>query len=163
MFEKYGEFDSAEELNEAAKGQMEEGDYKAVFEIAEENGIDKEDAQDFLDGVCGELATPLMAALGKLDMEVKEMELYEIAQDWLVYIKIRCEEEEAMARAVRRKGKCLEGCIAAILQWSFKHQHPVDRKILKAAGVTVGRCTLGIPGMATAKEIITEYYLGKQV
>ena len=32
---------------------------------------------------------------------------------------------------------------------------------MKAAGVTAGRCTIGIPGMATAKKIITNYYTGK--
>ena len=66
-----------------------------------------------------------------------------------------------MAAAVRKKGKSLKGCIAALLKWSFGNQHPVDGKILKAAGVTASRCTLGIPGMATARRIITEYYLGK--
>ena len=50
-----------------------------------------------------------------------------------------------MAAAVRKKGKSLDGCIAALLKWSFGNQHPVDKEILKAAGVTAGRCTLGIP------------------
>ena len=40
MFEKYGEFDSAEEINEAVKAQLEEGDTDAILEIAMENGID---------------------------------------------------------------------------------------------------------------------------
>jgi len=161
MFEKYGEFDSAEEINEAVKAQLEQGDTTAIMEIALENGIDKEDAEDFIDGVVPELVTPLMAALGKLEIEAKEMKLYEIMEDWFSYIKIRCQEEETMARAVRRKGKSLQGCIGALLQWSFKNQHPIDKDIMKAAGVTAGRCTLGIPGMKMAKKIITEYYMRK--
>ena len=161
MFDKYGEFDSAEEINEAAKAQLEEGDLKAVMEIALENGIDKEDAEDFIDGVVPELVTPLMAALGKLEVEAKEVKLYEIMEDWFAYIKITCQENEIMAKAVRKKGKNLKGCIAELLKWSFKNQHPVEQEIVKAAGVNAGRCTLGIPGMGRAKKIIIQYYMGK--
>ena len=64
-----------------------------------------------------------------------------------------------MAKAVRRKGKSLKGCIAALLKWSFKNQNDVDEEVLKAAGVKAGKCTLGIPGMGTARKIITEYYI----
>ena len=62
MFDKFGEFDSAEEINEAAAAQLEEGDIEAVYAIARENGIDREDAEDFIDGAVPELANPLMAA-----------------------------------------------------------------------------------------------------
>ena len=36
---------------------------------------------------------------------------------------------------------------------------PIEKDILKAAGVSAGRVTLGIPGMARAKKIITDYYM----
>ena len=160
MFDKFGEFDSAEEMNIAARAQLEEGDTEAVFAIAKENGIDKEDAQDFIDGAVDDLATPLMAAYGKLDIEAAELKPYEIMNDWLTYIRVCSGENPHMAAAVRKKGKSLKGCIGELLKWSFKNQHEVDKDILKAAGVS-GRCTLGIPGMGRAKQIITEYYLGK--
>lgn len=82
-------------------------------------------------------------------------------EDWLQYIKLRCAEEPEMAVAVRRKGKSLKGCIAALLEWSMKNQHPVDSDILKAVKINY-KVTLGIPGMGRAKKIITEYYLGKE-
>lgn len=66
MFEKFGEFDSVEELNRAAAAQKAEGDEEALVALAEENGIDKEDAEDYMDDCADELATPLMAAMGKL-------------------------------------------------------------------------------------------------
>ena len=47
MFDKFGEFDSYEEINRAAKAQLEEGDLEAIKTIAEENGLDPEDAEDF--------------------------------------------------------------------------------------------------------------------
>ena len=62
---------------------------------------------------------------------------------------------------MRRKGKSLRGCIAALLKWSFKHQKNIDKDILKEAGVNASRVTSGTPGMATAREIIRTYYLGK--
>lgn len=161
MFDKFGEFDSADEMNRAAAAQRKEGDNEAILSIAEENGIDREDAIDFIDGCVAAFVTPLMAAHGKLDIEAKELQPYEIMEDWLQYIKLRCAEEPEMAVAVRRKGKSLKGCIAALLEWSMKNQRPVDSEILKAVGINY-KVTLGIPGMGRAKKIITEYYLGKE-
>ena len=161
MFDKFGEFDSADEMNRAAAAQRKEGDNEAILAIAEENGIDREDAMDFIDGCVAAFVTPLMAAYGKLDIEAKELNPYEIMEDWLQYIKLRCAEEPEMAVAVRRKGKSLKGCIAALLEWSMKNQRPVDGEILKAVGINY-KVTLGIPGMGRAKKIITEYYLGKE-
>lgn len=161
MFDKFGEFDSADEMNRAAAAQRKEGDNEAILAIAEENGIDREDAMDFIDGCVAAFVTPLMAAYGKLDIEAKELKPYEIMEDWLQYIKLRCAEEPEMAVAVRRKGKSLKGCIAAMLEWSMKNQRPVDSEILKAVRINY-KVTLGIPGMGRAKKIITEYYLGKE-
>lgn len=161
MFDKFGEFDSADEMNRAAAAQRKEGDNEAILAIAEENGIDREDAIDFIDGCVAAFVTPLMAAYGKLDIEAKEMKPYEIMEDWLQYIKLRCAEEPEMAVAVRRKGKSLKGCIAALMEWSMKNQRPVDSEILKAVKINY-KVTLGIPGMGRAKKIITEYYLGKE-
>lgn len=161
MWEKFGEFDSVEELNLAAEGQKEEGDEAALKELAVENGIDPDEAEDYMRGDVDRLATPLMAAMGKLKVEEKHVKCPEIMGDWLGYIKQQCGDDDAMARAVRRKGKSLEGCIAAILKWSFAHQETVDKKIMAAAGVNASRCTWGCPGMGTAKKIIKEYYLGK--
>lgn len=157
MFENFGEFDSAEEINRAVAAQLKEGDEEAIFAIAKENGIDQEDAEDFIDGLVDELVNPLMAAYGKLAVEEAELKPYEIMEDWLVYIKQRCAEDPSMASAVRRKGKSLKGCIAAIMKWSFKNAKPVPDDIKKMCGITYD-VRLGIPGMATAKNLITMYY-----
>lgn len=71
MFDKFGEFDSAEEINRAAAAQLAEGDTEAVMAIALENGLDKDDAEDYIDGIVKELTTPFMAACGKLNVEEK--------------------------------------------------------------------------------------------
>ncbi len=163
LFERFGEFDSVEELNMTAEGLKEEGDLESLKVLAEENGLDVADAEDYADGIVTELANSLLAALGKLKVEYKELKPCEIMEDWISYIEVCCSESEDMARAVRLKSKSLEGCIAAVLKWSFAHQYQVPDKIKKAAGVNAGKVTLGIPGSATVKKIIREYYLGKQV
>lgn len=163
LFERFGEFDSVEELNMTAEGLKEEGDLESLKVLAEENGLDAADAEDYANGIVTELANSLLAALGKLKVEYKELKPCEIMEDWISYIEVCCSESEDMARAVRLKSKSLEGCIAAVLKWSFAHQYQVPDKIKKAAGVNAGKVTLGIPGSATVKKIIREYYLGKQV
>lgn len=159
MFEKFGEFDTVEELNKAAAGFLAEGDFKSLRELAKENGLDIEDAEDYIDGVVPELATPLMAAYGKLKVEAEKLKPYEIMEDWLTYIKLRCSEEAKMAVAVRKKGKSLKGCIAELLRWSMQNAQPVDEEILKVCKINY-KVTLGIPGMGRAKTIITKYYTG---
>lgn len=160
MFDKFGEFDSWEEINKAAEGQKAEGDEEALLTLAKENGIDKEDAEDYFDGAIQELCTPLTAAFGKLDVENEDLKPKDIMDDWYKYIMTLVAADEQMAIAVRKKGKSLKGCIAKLLKWSFEHQQKVDKDILQAAGVSASKVTIGIPGMGTAHKIIKEYYLG---
>ena len=47
------------------------------------------------------------------------------------------------------------------MKWGFKNQYPISKEIMKEAGVTASKVTLGIPGMGTAKKVITKYYMGK--
>lgn len=159
MFERFGEFGSAEEINETAVNLRKEGDMENIKVLAKENGIDEEIAEVFIDGDILYLCDGMTAAIGKIDVECMELKPKEIMQDWTEYIKARCFEDAGMAAAVRKKGKSLKGCIAALLKWSFANQMPVDKDILKAAKVNIDRVTLGIPGIGTAKKIITEYYM----
>lgn len=159
MFDTFGEFDTAKEINELAINLRKEGDRESLNLLAKENGIDLEIAEAFLDGNIDFLCDVMAAAIGKLEVEAAELKPVEIMADWVEYIKGRCLEDDKLAVAIRKKGKSLKGAIAALLTWSFKNAQPVDGDILKAAGVNAGRCTLGIPGMGTAKKLITEYYM----
>ena len=47
LFERFGEFDSVEELNMTAEGLKEEGDLESLKVLAEENGLDAADAEDY--------------------------------------------------------------------------------------------------------------------
>ena len=161
MFDRFGEMESAAEINELAANLKTEGDYDSIKVLAVENGIDEEVACAFIDGFLPMLCDDMMAAIGKLKIEAEEVKAEELISDWCEYIKQRCLEDEQMQKAIRKKGKTFNGCVAEILKWSFGHQRPVDKEILKAAGVSAGKVTFGIPGMATAKKLITQYYLGK--
>lgn len=158
MFDKFGEFDSAEEINKTADGLMNEGDIENILVLAKENGIDEEMVTAFKNGEIPFLCDDMTAAIGKIDVEAAELKPQEIMVDWIEYIKTRCFEKEDMAKAVRKQGKSLKGCIAALLTWSFQNKRDVQKDIVELAKVKANRVTLGIPGMARAKQIITEYY-----
>ena len=164
MFEKFGEFDSAEELNRAAAAQLAEGDLGAIKLLAVENGLDKEDADDYIasGGKLPLFTTPFVAAIGKIDIEAAELKnKVDIIDDWIMYIRLECQETPGMSEAVRRKGKSLKDCISGIIEWSLKNAQPVDPSILQKCGIRY-KVTLGIPGSKTAKTLIREYYMGGQ-
>ena len=73
MFDKFGEFDSVEEMNKKADKLKADGDTEKICELAQENGIDLEDAEDFISGFQEEFASPLMAATGKIKVESKKI------------------------------------------------------------------------------------------
>ena len=161
MFDKFGEFNSAEEINECAAGLKDEGDEQSLYDLAEENGLAKEDVEDYLDDVVDELCNTSMAALGKLEVEEKALKVTHVMVDWTSYIKTQCIKDEMMARAVRMKEKTLVGCMGAILKEAYNTRMTVPAEIVKAAGIGAGRVELGMPGMARVNEIIKSYYLGK--
>ena len=125
MFEKFGEFDSVEELNMAAEGFVKEGDIDSVYMLAEENGIDKEDADDYLDGITEELATLPMAAQGRLDIEEKDKTVKDAMEKMamsviMLMLRGMCESEE-MQRAVLKKGKRAKNILQAMREEAKKN------------------------------------------
>lgn len=161
MFDNFGNFNSYEEINMSAEGMFNEGDFEGIKVLAKENGLEPEDAELYINGeticLCVDAGT---AAIGKLEVEAAEMKIDELMRDWVDYIESLCFYSEEVSRNVRKSEKSLEGCIAALLKWSFGHQHDINDKIKKAAGVNASKVTFGIPGMNTAKKIIREYYGG---
>ncbi len=165
MFDKFGEFDSAEEINRAAAAQKEQGDEDALILLAEENGIDREDAEDYYDGTEDELATPAMAAIGKLAVESTDLKLGGVLLDWVDELRAMCIENEAFARAVRRKGKDLAGYIAATAEEGYKNRTVVDRRIVNKTGqikkfLGNHEFSIGIPNKKTRRDLALAYYQG---
>lgn len=129
MFDKFGEFDSFSEINELAENLLNEGDIESLKVVAKENGIQADFVDLYANGEIPELCDKLTAALGKIDVEAAELKPKEIMEDWVEYLRGQCMENELLAHNVRKKGKTLKGCIAAILMWSFKNQQTVDKDI----------------------------------
>lgn len=114
MFDKFGEFNSYEELNMAAEGLKNEGDKKSLYILAKENGIDKEDVDDYIEGMIPELATVYSAAFGRLEIlyeeEIeKKKSVFDQMPLKIIYdmTKSMCNGEE-FAHAVMKKGKRIE-------------------------------------------------------
>lgn len=160
MFDKFGELNNCEEINELAENLFNEGDIDSLKVMAKENGIQEDFVEMYLQGDIPVLCDALTAALGKIDIEAAELKPKEIMEDWVEYLRGQCVEDDTLARQVRKKGKSLKGCIAALLSWSFKNQQTINEDIIKKAGVTAKKVTLGIPGMGRAKQIIKDYYMG---
>ncbi len=169
LFKEFGNFNSAEEINQKAAELLAAGDAKAIRRLAEENGIDKEDAEAYVDGDEEMLCTDLMAALGKLDVEAKELEIGGVLNDWTNYIRDLCMDEKVMVSAVRRKDKSLAECMARLIQFAFENKVQVSDQIVSITKVTHngkeekmrGPLYLGFPDRVTAKKLIHEYYLGR--
>lgn len=127
MFDKFGEFDSVEELNRAAAGLKAEGDEEALIALALENGIEKEDAEDYLDGCMEELATVTMAAFGRIRMEEKEADALKNPMEKMAIrviftmLKGMC-TDEVMAEAVVCKGKRVSEIFKAMKREAEKHK-----------------------------------------
>lgn len=160
MFDKFGEMSSYTEINELAANLLKEGDLDSLKELAKENGIPEDFVEMYLEEAIPALCDSTSAAIGKIDMECTELKPKELMLDWVEYIKGLCMENEMIAHQVRKKGKTLQGCIAVLLTYSFKNQIAVNKEIIKAAGVSASKVTFGVPGMAKAKQLIRDYYLG---
>ena len=129
MFTKFGEMNSYKEINELAENLFNEGDIKSLKEMAKENGIPEDMTEMYLQGEIPQLCEAMDAALGKIDVEVRELKPQEIMLDWVEYLRGQCMENEMLAFQVRKKGKSLAGCIGTLLQ-----------SVLYEQGISPQRC-----------------------
>lgn len=147
MYEKFGEFNSVEELNKAADGFKAEGDTVSILELALENGIEEEDAQDFISGESEQFATLAMAAMGKLDVEEKEKNsVSKMALRVVISMIHTIIVEQEMQIAVMKKGKRAKDIVSALEAGAKKHKNG-------NIGVSCGTDK-------QLKDIIRAYYLG---
>lgn len=126
MFKKFGEFDSVEELNMAAEGQLNEGDEEGLKNLAKENGIPEEFVEMYWNGDIPFLCDAQMAAEGKLEVEMKDIEEkkkvpVDMAEAIKEYLMSRTDDEK-VARAIRREGKRISACIDAMQKEAQKRR-----------------------------------------
>ena len=114
MFDVFGNFDSVEELNACAKGLLEEQDLEHLKVLAEESGIPDGIREVYEQHLSEELVDLVNAALGKLQIELKEETDGMPAGEIVSYLSMRCFEKETLAKAVRRKNRTLKECLQNI-------------------------------------------------
>ncbi len=159
MFEKFGEFSSFEEINKKAEELKAAGDREGLLKLCEENGIDREDGEDYMSGAVDELTTLKLAAIGKITVEKANLKTKGVVNDWTDIIIQMIEEDEKLAAAVRSKGKPLCKLLGILLRHGFEIKEKLDDRIAKAAKLNPP-IYLGIPSSKDVKEKVREYYLG---
>lgn len=167
MFERFGEYDSVEDLNRAAEELKKEMKSEELKALCLENGIDTEDAEDYLDGATTELVTPLMAAVGKLKIESDELKLKGVLLDWKDELIVLASEREEFARAIRHRGKDLAGYIALLAENGYENRAVVDQRIVDKAEKIKGivgahEFSIGVPDKRTRRQIAEKYYLWEE-
>ena len=169
MFDKYGEFNSAEEINLKAEELNKTGTRVEIDILAKENGIEKDDVDDYIKGYVDSLTNNLMAAVGKLNVECDEYKIENVLNDWVEELKAECMESEELAKSVRKKGKGLDGFIALLADAGFDKKTIVNKKIVSKCKGDIKKIVgshdfyIGIPDKATRRALMYQYYTGKKV
>lgn len=162
MFDKFGEFDSAEELNKAALAQRQQGDEEALVALAIENGIDREDAEDFMDGAYTVLCNEYMAALGKLKVECEALKLSRELLMLTEELEGICQIDQTVAAGVRKKGRSLAGYLARVIDLGFKNAVTPPKEVLDQLKEVPqqyrGQMKTGMPDKSERLGLIAEYY-----
>lgn len=156
MFDKFGKM-SYDELIRTAKAEKEEGDEEALIALAQENGLDQENAEDYMDDLTEVLCTPKEAAVARVEMEAKDLEVSGIWEEWKGCVLEMCMQEEDLACAVCRKNRSLLGLFGKLLKLGFDSKQRVDKRICKEAGLNDNVYT-GIPTRQKVAETISNYY-----
>jgi len=151
LFAKFGEFDSVEELNRAAAGLREEGDVDGLKELAKENGIDPFEVEDYIDGMSEELATPITAALGRMEVELDTLDgqIKNICLFYSIFVNALLTESKEVAKGIMKKGARLKGIYDAIYAYARKHQQ--------------GGCFAGSTTDQQDKQLVKAYYTGQDL
>ena len=162
MFEKFGEFDSAEEINAKAAELKAQYDGTGLKDLAEENGMDPEDAEDYADGITEEFCTTFQAAFGKLKVEKEAMKLTRELED--LAEEVEANLSPITAAGVRKKGKSLAEYLAKIVDEGYKNSIGLPQEITNKLTVVPkqyrSQVKTGIPNKAERMRILKEYYGG---
>ena len=171
MEKKFGIFETVEELNRAAAAQKAEGDIEALIGLAVENGLEKEDAEEYMSSDDPEdfLCNATMAAIAKLKLEEQDLHLESQLKDWKDFIVQMLTDypidhadgdRDALGNAVFNPDKKLLDVLAAGMKLASEHRIKVDMRIIQAAGLQESAAYIGMCGRDDLKRIVLDYYMG---
>lgn len=163
-------FKTVKELNDRAAELKNAGDLSELVKLAEESGLEKEDAEEYMDSDDPEdyLCNATMAAIAKLKLEEQDLHLESQMKDWKDFIvqmltdypMDHAEDGDALANAVFDPGKKLLDVLAAGLELASENRVTVDRRITRAAGLPESAGQIGMCGRDELKRIVLDYYMG---
>lgn len=167
-------FKTVKELNIVAAVMKIDRNLTGLIELAEKYGLEKEDAEDYMDSDDPEetLCNATMAAIAKLKLEEQDLHLESQLKDWKDFIVQMLtdypvdhdgEDRDTLANAVFNPDKKLLDVLAAGLKLSSENRIEVDKRIIQAARLPESAAFIGMCGRDDLKKIILDYYLGKQV
>lgn len=161
MFDKFGPL-TYEELNKTAEGLKMEGDIESLILLAEENGLEKEDAEDYADEVVDTFTTPVEAAIGKIKVE---SEYFNLAQSTTLsgmrdLIAYTVTQNEKLQTAAHDPEKSLAKCLGKLVAEASRTRYKLPDEIAIAAGIPT--VYMGDVSKERAKEIIKAYYGGEK-
>lgn len=128
MWDKYGEMNSADEINEKACEMREVGQSAELKELAKENGLDEDMVDFFLEGEMDIICDDLGAAVGKLQVEIAHYqkqyvanakEVVEVLESMMSRERVKLSVHKAgvdididitgdeLAKVIRQRGKSL--------------------------------------------------------
>ena len=128
MFEKFGELKSVEEINKTAEGLKNEGDLESLLIFAKENGIDKEDAEDYMDGCFEELVNLTTASAGRLkamkkaDIDNEKDAIKKMAKRVILQAMEPMIKDQELAAGILRQGNSLEKIFKEMENGARKHK-----------------------------------------
>ncbi len=122
MFDKFGEFDTYEEFEAAAEGLMKEGDTNSLRELAEENGLDPLDAEDYITGETTEMTDPASYAMARIDIAEKETKIDKQAAGIMATIAKQALASEEAGLKAHFKGRSFDKVMDALKNKASKNK-----------------------------------------
>lgn len=151
LFSRFGEFDSVEELNKTAEGLKEEKDFDSLKELAEENGIEKCDVDDYINGITQELAVQITAAMGRLKVELASLDgqAGEMCKFYAKFAEEIAIGRKDVAAGIMKKGARIKGIYDQLYQYASKHKS--------------GGCFCGSTTDVQDEELVIAHYTGGDI
>ena len=162
MFDRFGTM-TFDDLNRTAEGLKMEGDIESLLLLAEENGLEREDAEDYADGVVDTLATPLEAAIGKIKVESGKLNVgaSTTLSGMVDLIRQTIIKDEKLQISAHDPEKELTKCLGKLVSEASRTRYKLPEVIAAAAGRPT--VYMGDISREKAREIIRTYYGGDNV
>lgn len=165
MFDKFGAM-TFNELLSTAEQLKDKGDIKSLTLLAKENGLNELDVDSYLNAIEGKLATPFMAAFGKISVEsealtAKSPESSEILDGLKNLVTQALIENSKLRIPVHNPDKHLIECYGQIIKEAARDSYRLPDVLVEAAGLPTSITYIGDLPEKKIYKIIANYYGGE--